>query len=209
MKSTLIALACALLLAGCQLPARVNGADAETQAIVAATAVATKAETVEACPVAPAPVDCPASQPATTITSEIKPSAPADSMVVAQSNEVTSEEKHTHETAMQEEPDASVAEAAEKSVSPEETLDIEKYVEQSASCVQQTPCSQDPVGDKHIAAPAVSDEAKVAESPKPASSNNTAGVSEKKASAGESGILRVERRRSASVKREIPPDMPR
>jgi hypothetical protein len=207
MKTILMALSLVLPLAGCQLATRVDAADADAKRAPETTAVA--AQTVEACPAVPAPIECPAPEPVVKTSPDVEPGTPVESTVIAQSNEVTPDGKSAEEQTMQDQPDVSAADAAEQTATPAETFDIDKYVEQSASCVQQSPCSQDSVDDKSIPAPAATEGSNVTESPKPARATNTAEVSEKKASAGESGIQRVDRRRSATVKRETPPDMPR
>ena len=91
-----------------------------------------------------------------------------------------------------------------------EIFDIEKYVEQSASCVQQRPCIQTQAEESSLAPNVVNEPkkpepAKVIEQAKPADS-----VIDRKAVSVESGgIQRVDRRRTAPIRVEVPPDMPR
>jgi hypothetical protein len=189
--------------------------------------VVTKAETTSApvCPSAPAVAECPTAQPVVKAPSETQTSAapanpPEANSVAAESQNTqpqeaqaqnTQPQKQSSEQQAQSEPLAKADVAVDEKTSvPAETFDIEKYVEQSASCVQQRPCIQTQA-EESSPAPTVVNEpkkpepAKVIEQAKPADS-----VIDRKAVNVESGgIQRVDRKRTAPIRVEVPPDMPR
>jgi hypothetical protein len=189
--------------------------------------VVTKAETTSApvCPSAPAVAECPTAQPVVKAESDTQTSAapanpPEANSVAAESQNTqpqeaqaqnTQPQKQSSEQQAQSEPLAKADVAVDEKTSvPAETFDIEKYVEQSASCVQQRPCIQTQA-EESLPAPTVVNEpkkpepAKVIEQAKPADS-----VIDRKAVNVESGgIQRVDRKRTAPIRVEVPPDMPR
>lgn len=201
------------------------------------TEAVTKAETNSApvCPSVPAVAQCPVAEPVVKAASEtqinVTPANPPDPNPVAaesqnaQPQEAQSQntqpqeaqaqntqpQKQSSEQQAQSEPPAKADVAVDEKASvPAETFDIEKYVEQSASCVQQRPCIQ-AQEEQSSPAPTVVNEpkkpepAKVIEQAKPADS-----VIDRKAVNVESGgIQRVDRKRTAPIRVEVPPDMPR
>jgi hypothetical protein len=155
-----------------------------------------------------------------TQTSAAPANPPEANSVVAQSQNTqpqeaqaqnTQPQKQSSEQQAQSEPPAKQDVAVDEKASvPAETFDIEKYVEQSASCVQQRPCIQTQAEESPPAPTAVNEPkkpepAKVIEQAKPAGS-----VIDRKAVNVESGgIQRVDRKRTAPIRVEVPPDMPR
>ncbi len=203
----------------------------------AAAEVVTKAETNSApvCPSAPAVAVCTTAQPVVKTEPENQASAapanpPEANSVAAESQNTQPQEAQTQSSQPQEaqaqntqpqeqsseqqaqsETSATADVAVDEKISlPADTFDIEKYVEQSASCVQQRPCSQaqeeqSSPAPKVVNEPKKLEPAKVIEQAKPAES-----VIERKALTVESGgIQRVDRKRTAPVRVEVPPDMPR
>ena len=221
MNPKLIILVLVFFLAGCQIPAHIDRAEVVSQPIQAAAAAAPAGNDAAAvCPAVPPPVECPAPESVTKTGSEGQVNEPAVDTVVAQSNEAQADNKkadnkQADEQTTEQETTVADAVAEEKPSTAEETFDIEKYVDQSASCVQQTPCEQATKEDTNPPASKAAEEIKSVESPKSVESSKTADavsttvVNDRKKSADEGGIQKVERRRSLSAKREIPPDMPR
>lgn len=238
MNPLLIITALVVLLAGCQLTVSVGGPevmvrhtheapasppakaepavvtteqakDAPEVAKDAPAPLAAETETVAACPAVPAPVECAAPGPAVMTTAGEQPSSTAVSTVDAQPQEAPSEEKKSDEQAQQAEPETPGVIAEEKSTVTQETFDVEKYVNQSSSCVQQTPCSQVKAEDKITPPPLAAEETKPSAPPKPAPAANAAAGNDKKANATETGILRVERRRPTPSMRDVPAGIPR
>jgi len=234
MNSKLIVVVFAVVVSGCQVSVRL-GADGtfvphshEPNAVPAQTAaqVVTKADTDNApvCPSVPAVAECPAAEPVVKASSDTQASpaavSPPDTNPVAvetqnaqpqetQSQDSQQQEQHSEKQAQSEQsatPDVAVD---EKPGAPVETFDIEKYVEQSASCVQQRPCSQ-AQEENSSPTPKVVDEPKKAEPTKVAEqAKPLEAVVDRKAVAVESGIQRVDRKRSSPVRVDAPPDMPR
>ena len=229
MNSKLIVVVLAVVVSGCQVSVRL-GADGTfvphshepiASPAPAAAEVATKsdADNAPVCPSVPAVAECPAAEPVVKAASDTQTSAAAVSPpdanpVAAESNNAQSQdsqqqEQTSEQQAQPEQSNATEVAVDEKLSAPAETFDIEKYVEQSASCVQQRPCSQ-AQEEKSSPTPKVLDEpkkvepAKVVEQAKPAEL-----VIDRKAGAGESGIQRVDRKRTAPVRVDVPPDMPR
>ena len=237
MNSKLIVVALVFVVSGCQVSVRL-GADGtfvpHTHEPIAAPAsapapitaeVVTKPETTSAqvCPSAPAVAECPTAQPvpaSETQTSAAPANPPEANSVAAESQNTqpqesqaqnTQPQKQSSEQQAQSEPPAKSDVAVDEKASvPAETFDIEKYVEQSASCVQQRPCIQTQE-EQSSPAPTVVNQpkqpepAKVTEQAKPADS-----VIDRKAVNVESGgIQRVDRKRTAPIRVEVPPDMPR
>ncbi len=168
-----------------------------------------ESEKVAACPEVPAPVTCPAPEPALQTTPGDQPTTSATSTVDANPKEAPLEEKKSDEQALQAEPENTSAVANEKSAEAQEAFDVEKYVNQASSCVQQTPCSQVNAEDKVAPAPVAVEETKPGGPPKAAPAVNAIVGNDKKANAVESGILRVERRRSTPSLRDATPDKSR
>ena len=187
----------------------------------------TKAETISTpvCPSAPAVAECTTAQPVVKTETENQTSAapanpPEANSVAAESQNAQPQEAQSQNTQPQEqsseqqaqsEPPAKADVAVDEKASvPSETFDIEKYVEQSASCVQQRPCIQTQVEESSpvpqvVNEPKKPEPAKVIEQAKPADS-----VIDRKAISVESGgIQRVDRKRALPVRVEVPPDMPR
>ena len=235
MNPKLIVLVLVFFLSGCQTPAHVDSAEVVAQPIQAATAPAAN-DAAAVCPAVPPPVECPASESVTKNGLEAQVNEPAVDTVVAQSNEAQPVDKQADDKQADDkqaddkqadqqttEQEMSVADvvAEEKPSAAEETFDIEKYVDQSASCMQQTPCEQANKDDTNPPASKAPDEIKSVESPtstespksveiaKPANAVNATVVNDRKKGADEGGIQKVERRRSMAAKREMPPDMPR
>jgi hypothetical protein len=234
MNSKLIVIVLAVVVSGCQLSVRL-GADGtfvphshEPIAAPTPTAaeVATKADTDNApvCPSVTAVAECPAAEPVVKAVSEtqtnVTPVNPPDPNPVAaesqnaqpqeaQSQNTQPQEQSSEQQAQSEPPAKADVAVDEKASVPSETFDIEKYVEQSASCVQQHPCSQ-AQQENSSPTPKVVDEpkkvepAKVVEQAKPVEL-----VIDRKAVTVESGIQRVDRKRAVPVRVEVPPDMPR
>jgi len=230
MNPKLIVLVLVFFLSGCQTPAHVDSAEVVAQPIQAATAPAAN-DAAAVCPAVPPPVECPAPESVTKTGSEALVNESAVDTVVAQSNEAQPVDKQADDKQADDkqadqqttEQEMSVADvvAEEKPSAAEETFDIEKYVDQSASCMQQTPCEQANKDDTNPPASKAPDEIKSVESPtstespksveiaKPANAVNATVVNDRKKGADEGGIQKVERRRSMAAKREMPPDMPR
>jgi hypothetical protein len=239
MNSKLIVIVFAFVVSGCQVSVRLGSdgtfvsrshvpvlAPAPT-----AVTVATKAEADSApvCPSVPAVAECPTAQPVVNAASDTQTSATpvntpdANSVAAesqnaqpqsvqqqdAQAQNTQSQEQHSEQQAQSDQsatPDVAVD---EKPSAPVETFDIEKYVEQSASCVQQRPCSQ-AQEENSAPTPKVVDEPKKAEPTKVAEqAKPVEAVVDRKAVAVESGIQRVDRKRSSPVRVDVPPDMPR
>ena len=221
MNPKLIVLVLMFFLAGCQIPAQVNRAEVVAQPVQAADATPPAANDAAAvCPAVPPPIECPAPESVAKTGSEGQGKEPAVDTVVAQSNEAQpydkqADDKQSVELKTEQETTTADAVAEGKPSAAEETFDIEKYVDQSASCVQQTPCEQANSVDNNPSASKAPEETKFVESPKsvespkPADAVNASLVNDRKKGVDEGGIQKVERRRSLSVKREIPPDMPR
>lgn len=230
MNPKLIVLVLVFFLAGCQTPSHVDRAEGLAQPIQAATAPAAN-DAAAVCPAVPPPVECPASESVTKNGLEAQVNEPAVDTVVAQSNEAQpvdkqaddkqSDDKQADQQTTEQEMSVADVVAEEKPSAAEETFDIEKYVDQSASCMQQTPCEQANKDDTNPPASKAPEEMKSVESPtstespksveiaKPADAVNATVVNDRKKGADEGGIQKVERRRSMAAKREIPPDMPR
>jgi hypothetical protein len=234
MNSKLIVVVLAVVVSGCQLSVRL-GADGtfvphshEPIAAPTPTAaeVATKADTDNApvCPSVNAVAECPAAEPVLKAASDTQTSpaavSPPEANPVAgesqtpQSQESQSQtaqppEQNLEQQAQPEQTDTTDVAVDDKPSALAETFDIEKYVEQSASCVQQHPCSQ-AQQENSSPTPKVVDEpkkvepAKVVEQAKPVEL-----VIDRKAVTVESGIQRVDRKRAVPVRVEVPPDMPR
>ena len=229
MNSKLIVVVLAVVVSGCQVSVRL-GADGTfvphshepiASPAPAAAEVATKsdADNAPVCPSVPAVAECPAAEPVVKAASDTQTSAAAVSSPEAnpvaseshnaQSQDSQQQEQTSEQQAQPEQSNATEVAVDEKLSAPAETFDIEKYVEQSASCVQQRPCSQ-AQEEKSSPTPKVLDEpkkvepAKVVDQAKPAEL-----VIDRKAGAGESGIQRVDRKRTAPVRVDVPPDMPR
>ena len=239
MNSKLIGVVLVFVVSGCQVSVRL-GADGtfvpHTHEPIAAPAsasapttaeVVTKAETNSApvCPSAPAVAECPSVQPVVMAASETQTSAapanpPEANSVAAESQNTQPQEAPSQNTQPQEQSSEQQAQSEssakadvavdDKASATAETFDIEKYVEQSASCVQQRPCIQTQAEESSLAPNVVNEPkkpepAKVIEQAKPADS-----VIDRKAVSVESGgIQRVDRRRTAPIRVEVPPDMPR
>jgi hypothetical protein len=234
MNSKLIVVVLAVVVSGCQVSVRL-GADGtfvphshEPTAAPAQTAaeVVTKADTGNApvCPSVPAVAECPAAEPVVKASSDTQTSSaavsPPDTNPVAaesqnaqlqetQSQDSQQQEQNSEQQTLSEQSDAAEVAVDEKPSAPVETFDIEKYVEQSASCVQQRPCSQTQE-ENSAPTPKVVDEPKKAEPTKVAEqAKPVEAVVDRRAVAVESGIQRVDRKRSSPVRVEVPPDMPR
>ena len=239
MNSKLIVVVFAVVVSGCQVSVRLGADGTfvphshEPNAVPAQTAaqVVTKADTDNApvCPGVPAVAECPAAEPVVKASSDTQTSpaavSPPDINPVAaesqnaqpqsvqqqdaQAQNTQSQEQHSEQQAQSDQsatPDVAVD---EKPSAPVETFDIEKYVEQSASCVQQRPCSQ-AQEENSAPTPKVVDEPKKAEPTKVAEqAKPVEAVVDRKAVAVESGIQRVDRKRSSPVRVDVPPDMPR
>jgi len=239
MNSKLIVVVFAVVVSGCQVSVRLGADGTfvphshEPNAVPAQTAaqVVTKADTDNApvCPSVPAVAECPAAEPVVKASSDTQTSpaavSPPDINPVAaesqnaqpqsvqqqdaQAQNTQSQEQHSKQQAQPEQsatPDVAVD---EKPTAAVETFDIEKYVEQSASCVQQRPCSLAPE-ETSSPTPKVVDEPKKAEPTKVAEqAKPLEAVVDRKAGAVESGIQRVDRKRSSPVRVDVPPDMPR
>jgi hypothetical protein len=235
MNSKLIVVVLAVVVSGCQVSVRL-GSDGtfvpQSHGPIASpapttTEAVTKAETNSApvCPSVPAVAQCPVAEPVVKAASEtqtnVTPVNPPEANSVATESQNTQPQeaqsqntqpqKQSSEQQAQSEPPAKADVAVDEKASvPAETFDIEKYVEQSASCVQQRPCIQ-AQEEQSSPPPTVVNEpkkpepAKVIEQAKPADS-----VIDRKAVNVESGgIQRVDRRRTAPIRVEVPPDMPR
>ena len=235
MNSKLIVVVLAVVVSGCQVSVRL-GSDGTfvphshgpiaSPAPTTAEAV-TKAETISApvCPSVPAVAECPVAEPVVKAASEtqtnVTPANPPDpNPVAAESQNAQPQEAQSQNTQPQEQSSEQQAQSessakAEVAVDDKasvtaEIFDIEKYVEQSASCVQQRPCIQTQAEESSLAPNVVNEPkkpepAKVIEQAKPADS-----VIDRKAVSVESGgIQRVDRRRTAPIRVEVPPDMPR
>jgi len=233
MNSKLIVVAFAFVVSGCQVSVRL-GADGtfvpHSHEPVAATApttaeVVTKAETdnAPACPSIPAVAECPTAQTVVKTASETQTSAapanpPEANSLAAESQNTPPQEAQAQNTQQQEQSSeqqaqqSAVAEVVvdEMPSAPVETFDIEKYVEQSASCIQQRPCSQTQE-ESSSPTPKVVDESKKVEPTKVTEQAKSADTAiDRKAVAVESGgIQRVDRKRTAPIRVEVPPDMPR
>ncbi|MEI6882265.1 MAG: hypothetical protein WCK82_13165 [Bacteroidota bacterium] len=239
MNSKLIVIVFAFVVSGCQVSVRLGSdgtfVSRSHDPVVApaptAVTVATKAEADSApvCPSVPAVAECPTAQPVVNAASDTQTSATpvntpdANSVAAesqnaqpqsvqqqdAQAQNTQSQEQHSEQQAQSDQsatPDVAVD---EKPSAPVETFDIEKYVEQSASCVQQRPCSLAPE-ETSSPTPKVVDEPKKAEPTKVAEqAKPLEAVVDRKAVAVESGIQRVDRKRSSPVRVDVPPDMPR
>jgi len=235
MNSKLIVVVLAVVVSGCQVSVRL-GSDgtfvphshgpSASPAPTTAEAV-TKAETNSApvCPSVPAVAECPVAEPVVKAASEtqtnVTPANPPDPNPVAaesqnaQPQEVQSQNTQPQEQSSEQQAQSESSAKAEVAVDDKasvtaEIFDIEKYVEQSASCVQQRPCIQTQAEESSLAPNVVNEPkkpepAKVIEQAKPADS-----VIDRKAVSVESGgIQRVDRRRTAPIRVEVPPDMPR
>jgi hypothetical protein len=235
MNSKLIVVVLAVVVSGCQVSVRL-GSDGtfvpQSHGPIASpapttTEAVTKAETNSApvCPSVPAVAQCPVAEPVVKAASEtqtnVTPANPPEANSVAtesqntqpqeaQSQNTQPQKQSSEQQALSEPPAKADVAVDEKASVPAETFDIEKYVEQSASCVQQRPCIQ-AQEEQSSPPPTVVNEpkkpepAKVIEQAKPADS-----VIDRKAVNVESGgIQRVDRRRTAPIRVEVPPDMPR
>ena len=227
MNSKLIVLLLVFVVSGCQVSVRL-GADgtfaphnhepiAPTASAPTTAEAVTKAETNSApvCPSVPAVAECPAAEPVVKAVSEtqtnVTPVNPPDpNPVAAESQNTQPQEQSSEQQAQSESSDGADVAVDDKASVTAETFDIEKYVEQSASCVQQRPCIQTQAEESSLAPNVVNEPkkpepAKVIEQAKPADS-----VIDRKAVSVESGgIQRVDRRRTAPIRVEVPPDMPR
>ncbi len=237
MNSKLIVLLLVFVVSGCQVSVRL-GADgtfaphnhepiAPTASAPTTAEAVTKAETNSApvCPSVPAVAECPAAEPVVKAVSEtqtnVTPVNPPDPNPVAaesqnaqpqeaQSQNTQPQEQSSEQQAQSESSDGADVAVDDKASVTAETFDIEKYVEQSASCVQQRPCIQTQAEESSLAPNVVNEPkkpepVKVIEQAKPADS-----VIDRKAVSVESGgIQRVDRRRTAPIRVEVPPDMPR
>jgi hypothetical protein len=236
MNSKLIVVALVFVVSGCQVSVRL-GADGtfvpHTHEPIAAPAsapttaeVVTKAETTSApvCPSAPVVAECPTAQPVVKAASETQTNAapanpPEANSVAAESQNTqpqeaqaqnTQPQKQSSEPPPQSEPPANSDVAVDEKASvPAETFDIEKYVEQSASCVQQRPCIRTQAEESSppnvVNEPKKTEPAKVIEQAKPADSV----INRKAVNVESGGIQRVDRKRALPVRVEVPPDMPR
>lgn len=232
MKSTVLVSLLTLALTGCQVSIRLGGASGVTQqtheapatpspnavseAAPAAvqTAPPTPApqptEPVAACPASPPPVECPSPEPAAKASSEEQTSTSnADAVESKETPSNEANEEQPQQAESEDPTQATPVVAEEKPTVPTESFDIEKYVEQSSSCVQQNPCAQPQMEEKNSQAPKVADEVKVIEPAKPSVPTSTDAVQERRSAPRDSGIQRVDRRRPVSNKTEMPPDMPR
>jgi hypothetical protein len=154
-----------------------------------------------------------------TQTSEAPANPPEANSVAAESQNTqpqeaqaqnTQPQKQSSEPPPQSEPPANSDVAVDEKASvPAETFDIEKYVEQSASCVQQRPCIQTQAEESSppnvVNEPKKTEPAKVIEQAKPADSV----INRKAVNVESGGIQRVDRKRTAPIRVEVPPDMPR
>ena len=228
MNSNLIVVVLAVVVSGCQMSVRMGSGSPVThshEALAApaptAAPVATKADSDSApvCPSVPAAVECPAAVSSATSVADTQSSPPAANTADvnsaatqsqdAQSQNTQPQEQNSEQQAQPEPADTTNVATEEKPSAPVESFDIEKYVEQSASCVQQRPCS---LAQEEISSPPpkVLDQPKVIEPPKVAEHAKPVEiVIDRKAVAVESGIQRVDRKRSTPVRVEVPPDMPR
>ena len=235
MNSKLIVVVLAVVVSGCQVSVRL-GSDGTfvphshgpiaSPAPTTAEAV-TKAETNSApvCPSVPAVAECPVAEPVVKAASEtqtnVTPANPPDPNPVAaesqnaQPQEVQSQNTQPQEQSSEQQAQSESSAKAEVAVDDKasvtaEIFDIEKYVEQSASCVQQRPCIQTQAEEISLAPNVVNEPkkpepAKVIEQAKPAD----AVIDRKAVSVESGGIQRVDRRRTAPIRVEVPPDMPR
>lgn len=235
MNSKLIVVVLAVVVSGCQVSVRL-GSDGTfvphshgpiaSPAPTTAEAV-TKAETNSApvCPSVPAVAECPVAEPVVKAASEtqtnVTPANPPDPNPVAaesqnaQPQEVQSQNTQPQEQSSEQQAQSESSAKAEVAVDDKasvtaEIFDIEKYVEQSASCVQQRPCIQTQAEESSLAPNVVNEPkkpepAKVIEQAKPAD----AVIDRKAVSVESGGIQRVDRRRTAPIRVEVPPDMPR
>jgi hypothetical protein len=236
MNSKLIVVVLAFVVSGCQVSVRL-GSDGTfaphshgpiASPAPAAAEVASKADVDNApvCPSVPAVAECPAAEPVVKAASEtqtnVTPVNPPDPNPVAaesqnaqpqeaQSQNTQPQEQSSDQQAQPEQSNTTDVAVDEKPSAPVESFDIEKYVEQSASCVQQRPCNQIQDEEKSSPTSKVLDEpkkvepTKVVEQAKPAADP----VIDRKAGSVESGIQRVDRKRAAPVRVDVPPDMPR
>ena len=233
MNSNLIILLIACVVSGCQMSVRMGAgsfAPHTHEALAAPTSAAPSAvakvntDTAPVCPSVPAAVECPAVVPSATSAPDTNTSTPAantaDVNSVAtqtpdtQEQNTQSQEPNSDQQAQSEQSVTADVAADEKPSAPVESFDIEKYLEQSASCVQQRPCSltqeenssstakvhDQPKADETTKAV----ETKVVEQTKPVDL-----VVDRKAVVVESGIQRVDRKRTVPIRVEVPPDMPR
>lgn len=235
MNSKLIVVVLAVVVSGCQVSVRL-GSDGTfvphshgpiaSPAPTTAEAV-TKSETNSApvCPSVPAVAECPVAEPVVKAASEtqtnVTPANPPDPNPVAaesqnaQPQEVQSQNTQPQEQSSEQQAQSESSAKAEVAVDDKasvtaEIFDIEKYVEQSASCVQQRPCIQTQAEESSLAPNVVNEPkkpepAKVIEQAKPAD----AVIDRKAVSVESGGIQRVDRRRTAPIRVEVPPDMPR
>jgi hypothetical protein len=235
MNSKLIVVVLAVVVSGCQVSVRL-GSDGTfvphshgpiaSPAPTTAEAV-TKAETNSApvCPSVPAVAECPVAEPLVKAASEtqtnVTPANPPDPNPVAaesqnaQPQEVQSQNTQPQEQSSEQQAQSESSAKAEVAVDDKasvtaEIFDIEKYLEQSASCVQQRPCIQTQAEESSLAPNVVNEPkkpepAKVIEQAKPAD----AVIDRKAVSVESGGIQRVDRRRTAPIRVEVPPDMPR
>ena len=230
MKSTVLVSLLAIALTGCQVSVRLGGSSgvthhtheapapsssatpdaAPTPASTAAAPVA--AEPAEACPAVPAPIECPTPEPAITTSSDEQTSTQTANTEAVDSKESSSDDTNEEQSQQAESQDSSQPTevvADEKPTAPSESFDIDKYVEQSSSCVQQHPCNQPQVEVNNSQEPKAAEEAKVIEQTKPPVPATTDAVQERKPVVRDTGIQRVDRRRPVLKKSEMPPDMPR
>jgi len=232
MNFKLIVVALVFVVSGCQVSVRLGAGGTFVQhthepisapaSAPTTTEVVTKAETTSApvCPSAPAVAECPTAQSVVNAASETQTSeAPANT---PEANSVAAESQNTQaqntqpqkqsseQQAQSETPANSDVAVDEKASAPAETFDIEKYVEQSASCMQQRPCiqtqeEQSSPASNVVNEPKKPEPAKVIEQAKPADS----AIDRKAVSVESGGIQRVDRKRTAPIRVELPPDMPR
>ena len=235
MNSKLIVVVLAFVVSGCQVSMRL-GADGtfvphshEPIPAPAQTAVevVTKSDNDNppVCPSIPAVAECPAAEPVVkassdTQTSPSEVSSPESNPPAAESQNAQLQEKQSQDSQQQEQnseqqtlseqSDAAEVAVDEKPSTPVETFDIEKYLEQSASCVQQNPCSQSHSENQSGKVPKSSEQTNTEEPAKVIeSTKGISAVNERKGVGLESGIQRVDRRRVPIVKQEQPPTMPR
>ena len=227
MNYTLIVLLIALVVSGCQMSVRMGAGSLapHTHEALAAPAPAAgvvakvDGDNAPVCPSAPAAIECPAAAPTVTSVTDTQSSPAAantaDVNSVAtqspdtQSQNTQAQEQHSEQHAQPAQSDTTDVAAVEKPSAAVESFDIEKYIEQSASCVQQRPCSVtqqeiSPPQPKVLDQPKTVEPAKVAEHAKPADL-----TIDRKAVGVESGIQRVDRKRVTPSRVESPPDMPR
>ena len=219
MNSNLIILVLAFVVSGCQMFASMDAGSLEQhghQTVAApeptsvGAVVKAEADSAPVCPSVPAAAECPAVEPVVKAAPDTDTSAIAANKTDVNPVAAESQDTQSQNTQPQEQSDAAVVAADKKPSDPVDSFDIEKYVEQSASCVQQRPCSLNQEEEESPPPPKVLDEPKMGESTKVVEQRKPAVVvNDRKVGTVESGIHRVDRKRSTPIQVEVPPDMPR